>query len=150
MYGKGREAMGKIRKPTGRAVSMPAGIAWGAAVSYAVTLVCGAIAAWLMDHEIIELEAVGYGAMVILLLASALGALTARVLVKHRILPVCAATGGVYIAMLLATTAAFFGGRYSGVGVTVALVMAGALSVGLLGQGRKGTITRRNIKLKTG
>ena len=120
-------------KVTGTAMAMPAGIALGAGLSMLVTVVGSMLVAWLVSRESMPESAMGYGAMAILLIASALGAWLTAKRVKHRRLLVCALTGGVYYLCLLACTALFFGGQYSGMGVTALVVLAGCLSVGLMG-----------------
>ena len=137
------------QKATGRAMSMPAGIAVGMAVSLLVTLVGAFVLGWLIDKEMLEMNSIGYGAMVILLAASFLGALTAKTRIKHRYLVVCLVSGVGYYLVLLAITALFFGGQYQGMGVTLALVLAGAGTAGLLSIKKKKSITKGYRKLRT-
>ena len=138
------------QKATGRAMSMPAGIAMGVAVSLVITLIGALLLGWLVDRETLELNSIGYGSMVILLTASALGALTAKSRIKHRSLVVCLITGGGYYLSLLAITALFFGGQYQGLGVTMGVVLAGSGAAGLLSLKRKKSITKGYRKLRTG
>ena len=127
------------RKVTGTAVSMPAGIAIGCVVSLLLTLAGSSLAAKLISDEILKDTAIGYGSMLIVLLASALGAVTAISRVKRRYLQVCLLSGVSYYGLLLCVTALFFGGQYQGMGVTAMLVLAGVGSVVLLGTKEKKT-----------
>ena len=137
------------RKVTGRAMSMPAGIAMGVGVSLLLTLLGAIILGWLIDRELLEVNSIGYGAMIILLVASFTGALTAKLRIKHRLMIVCLLNGGGYFLSLLGVTALFFGGQYQGMGVTLALVLAGAASAGLLHLKKKKSITKGYRKLRT-
>lgn len=126
---------------------MPGGLALGWTVSMAVTLAGAMGAAYLISGETIAETSVGYCSMVILLTASVLGPLVAAGRIKHRRVFVCAVSGLIYYATLLAVTALFFGGQYQGMGVTGLLVFGGCAAVILLGlrQGRRGSARKRKI-----
>lgn len=134
-------------KVTGKAMSMPGGLAVGAGVSLGVTLLMAAVLAKLVDAERMAWENIGYGIMVLLLAASFAGAMVSFGKIKRQRMLVCGLSGVIYFAMLLAITALFFGGQYSAVGVTALLVLAGSGTAALLGlrQGRGGK--RKKIKL---
>lgn len=136
------------RKPTGRASSMPRGLAVGAAVSMAITLVSALVMAGLLDAEKLAWENVGYGIMVMVFCGAFLGAVTGYHLVKRQRMVVCLMGGGIYFLMLLAVTALFFGGQYDGVGATGVLILGGSGCAALLGlrQGRGGR-RRRNRRV---
>ena len=123
--------MVRNKKVTGTAASIPVGLCIGTAAALVVTLVGALVAAWLIETEKIGEEAIGYCSMVILMAASMLGAFTAQALIKHQRLIICAAAGACYYLTLLAMTALFFGGQYTGMGVT-ALVIAGGTAVIIL------------------
>ena len=126
-------------KVTGRAMTMPAGIAVGCGGAALVTAAGSALVAKLISDEVLVDTAIGYGAMLIVLLASALGAAVSAAKVKRRRLQVCLLSGLVYYGMLLGMTALFFGGQYQGMGVTALLVLAGTGTVILLGTREKKT-----------
>lgn len=126
-------------KVTGRAMTMPAGIAVGCGAAMLVTAAGSALVAKLISDEVLVDTAIGYGAMFIVLLASALGAAVSAAKVKRRRLQVCLLSGIVYYGMLLGMTAMFFGGQYQGMGVTALLVLAGTGTVILLGTREKKT-----------
>lgn len=137
------------RKVTGRAISMPAGIAAGIGVSLGMTLAGALLLGLLIDRETVSVNSIGYGSMVILLTSSMLGALIANSLIKHRALLVCVVSGAGYYLSLLAMTALFFGGQYQGMGVTLTLVLAGAVAAALLSVKRKNSITKGYRKLRS-
>ncbi len=113
------------KKVTGRASSMPGGLAAGALVQIVLTLGLAALGAKLIDLGYFQENAIGYFAMVILLGASFAGAMVAAGKIKRRRLLVCLLSGTVYFCILLSMTALFFGGQYSGVGVTGLMVLCG-------------------------
>lgn len=121
------------QKPTGRAMSLPGGLAVGAAVSLGITLLCAAALAKLIDMEKMPWESVGYGIIVLLFLASFLGAIAAHRAVKRQRLLVCGVSGLLYFGLLLSITALFFGGQYEGVWPTAAVVLCGSICAFLLG-----------------
>lgn len=118
---------------TGTASSMPAGLAMGGAVSLGITLLGSAVLAWLVHGERMDLDKIGYGILVLLLLGAFLGAEVAFRKIRRQRLLVCAASGVIYFGLLMALTALFFGGQYSAVGVTALLILAGSGTAGLLG-----------------
>lgn len=121
------------KKPTGRALTIPGGIAQGVTLSMIVTMLSCTILAWMVDTEKLPWEKIGYGIMVVLLLSSFLGAMLSFQKTKRQRLLVCLLSGFVYFGILLSLTALFFGGQYEAVGVTAALILAGSGSAGILG-----------------
>ena len=117
------------RKVTGTAVSMPMGIGIGCGISMILTLLGAGIVAKMIAEEILKETAVGYGAMIIILLASICGSLIAVKKVKKRKLQVSMLVGIGYFMLLLTMTALAFGGQYQGMGVTALLVFAGCSTV---------------------
>lgn len=136
------------QKVTGRASSIPIGLAIGLGISLAMTLAFSMAIAYLQSNEMIPETGLGYAAMLTLLAASAAGAAAAYHQIKHQRLLVCLGAGGCYYLALLAVTALFFGGQYNGMGVTGLVILGGAGCVGLLGLRRRtGTsVRRRKIK----
>lgn len=113
------------KRTTGRASSIPAGLAAGATVNIILTGILTAVLALLLDRERIPWDAVGYGILIMILLSAYLGAVTARNRIRRQRLLVCLMSGGIYFAILLSVTALFFGGQYEAVGVTALLVAGG-------------------------
>lgn len=133
-------------KPTGRALSMPAGLTLGAVVSLGITLLLTALIAKLVESEYMQQTQIGYGVMVMLMAASFLGALSAAGKIKRQRLVVCALSGLVYFGILMSITALFFGGQYEAVGVTGILVMGSAMLAVLAESRTKRRGNRRKIK----
>ena len=113
------------RKPTGRALSVPGGLAVGAAWALGTTLVLSALIAKLMETEHIPQEAAGYWVMGLLTAAAFLGAFRAFCRVKHQLLLVCLTSGAIYWGILLSITALFFGGQYEAVPETALMILCG-------------------------
>lgn len=135
------------KKPTGRASSMPAGLAMGGLCGLAVTLLGAGILAKLIDANTLPETSIGYGVMVILMLASFLGALLAYNKIKRQRMLVCMASGLSLFLILLSMTALFFGGQYSGVGVTALLILCGSGLAALLGLRENRGGKTRKIKI---
>lgn len=136
------------QKSTGRAMSIPAGLAFGAGISLGITLFMAAIIAYLLETEKITWEGAGYGIMALLLIASSLGSMMAYSMIKRQRLLVCLLSGVVYLGILLSMTALFFGGQYDAVGVTMALIIAGSGTSGLLGMREKGRGKREKSRVR--
>ena len=124
------------RKVTGTAVTMPVGIGIGCGISLSFTILGAGLVAKLISMEVLRETAIGYGAMMTVLLATVCGAGVAVNKVKKRILQVAMLVGAGYFALLLAVTALFFGGQYQGMGVT-ALLVAGGCGAVILMTGRE-------------
>ena len=126
------------QKVTGRASSIPGGLAVGAAASGSVTGLLTLLMALCLEKEIITWETAGYGIMIMIMLSAFLGSIIACTKIRHQQILVCLMSAGVYFAMLLSITALFFGGQYQAVGVTALLVVGGAICSALFvsGQGR--------------
>lgn len=135
--------MKNTNRISGRASSIPAGLALGGAVSVGVTILFAAIMAKLLVSESMTWENAGYGIMVLLIASSFAGAEVAYRKIKRQKLMICMLSGLVYFAILLSITALFFGGQYEAVGVTMGLITAGCGSAALRIQGRRGGKNRK-------
>ena len=124
-------------RPGSRALSMPAGLAVGTAISIGTTILLAAVLAKLIVMQLIEETRIGYGVLCILLISSYAGAWTAFSKIKRQRMLVCLLAGIVYLAVLLAATALLFGGQFEAVGVTALLVLGGSVTAGLLGAREK-------------
>lgn len=133
------------QKVTGRASSMPGGLAFGAAISVGLTLLIAGILTWLVSEEKLAWENIGYGIMVLLLISSFAGALAAYGRIKRQRMLVCGIAGVVYFGILLSLTALFFGGQYDGMPVTALLILGGSAAAGLLGLGGNRGGKRRKV-----
>lgn len=136
------------KQATGRARSVPAGLAAGAGVSVLVTLLGTALLAKLLDTQTVQWEAVGYGILTMVMLAAMLGSITAMKQIRRQAGIVCMLSGFVYWGILLSITALFFGGQYEAVGVTLLLIIGGSGCAFLLhvrqAGGGKGTRRKRS------
>ena len=125
------------RKATGRASSLPGGLAWGALVSLAITLIGSGLVAILVDRGTMPVNGIGYGAMVILVVSALSGSWIAWKRIQRLRLQVCLISGAVYYLMLLGITILFFGGQFHGMGVTALMVACGS-TLAILGGFSKG------------
>lgn len=139
--------MHKLLYNNGKASSMPAGILWGGIVSLLTTVLLSALLAWLIVTEKMDQQQMGYGIMVILSLASFLGAKAAFSKIQRRQLLVCSVTGAAYFVTLLCIAALFFGGQYSGVGETGLMIFTGCMLAFLLK--KPAGYTQKHRKVKT-
>ena len=114
------------RKATGTASSVSVGLTYGSLVFAAMVLAGCALAAKLIEKEILAWDQSGYAVLVILLLSSWTGAMVSAAKIKRRRLAVCLGSGVVHLLLLLCATALFFGGKYSGVGETALLIFCGS------------------------
>lgn len=138
------------RKPTGTAVSLPAGIGIGVGITVLITVIGAAVLAWLINGGAVPELGFGYGAMAVLLLSSALGSWIAAALVKHQRLVVCLVTGGIYFLLLIGLTAFCFGGQYQGLLPTALLIVGGSTAAALLGNMGQGNRTSGRHKYRSG
>lgn len=132
--------MVRNQKVTGNAMPLAAGVGTGVAVSGVLTLLGAALLAWLINGETMPFAGIGYGAMIVLAVSSAVGSWIAAALVKHRRLAVCMITGAGYLALLLGITAFCFGGQFQGVVPTVLLTAGGCAASALAGSSGQGSI----------
>lgn len=116
-------------KPKGTAKAIPIGLAIGGCVSLIITLIGSALLSYLALSEVIGEQGIGYGSMIILLVASIAGALTAERSVQKQRLQISLMSSALYYLILIGITALFFGGEYSGMGVSALIVVAGGLLV---------------------
>lgn len=139
--------MGKQANVKGKAASMPVGIAIGLGVGILITLIGAVLLAFALAGESMTVEAMGYGIMLVLFVATFLSSMVAMWCIKHRKMQVSLITAGVYLLTLLATNALFFGGQYEGVGATVLVVaIAGTVAAFIGSSGGKPLKHRRKIK----
>jgi hypothetical protein len=124
------------QKVTGRASSVPAGLATGALTGLAITLIISYLAAFMASRELLDRDMFGYCAMAVLILASFVSAKVAVAKIKKMPLQMAAASGLVLYVLLLSMTALFFGGQYDALGVTLVLGLIGSGAGGILASGK--------------
>lgn len=111
-------------KSTGRIMAMPAGIGMGVGISYASMLIGAGVLAWLILTQRVGESTIGWGSMGILILSSAIGSLAAWRGIRHRrIFVTCITLLGYYLTLLV--TALAFGGGFTAMGTTAAMVCLG-------------------------
>ena len=124
------------RKVTGRASSVPAGLAAGAITALGITLVTSLFVAYLVSGEYIGQDKIGYGAIFVLLMASAIGSWFAIRKIKKMPIQMAALSGLLFYVMLLSMTALFFGGQFNGMAVTLVFVLVGSGAGGIMASAR--------------
>ena len=135
-------------KYSGRAMSITGGATFGAGCALLWTLAGSALLAWLIHTQKLAEERVGYGSMVILLSASVMGSLVSYGKTKRQRLVTCLSSAGIYLMMLLGMTAFFWGGQYTGIGVTALLVIAGSGASVLVSMERERRGVRKTRKIR--
>ncbi len=130
-------------KYTGRASSIPGGIAMAAAVSMTTTVVLSAIIANFLNNEKLTWEQAGYWIMGMLYFASFAGTKFAVAVVKRQKFAISIMTGALNWGVLLCITALLFGGNFGAVWVTFGIIVAGSCSAAMLTFGQKKKFKRR-------
>lgn len=133
-------------KASGKALSIPMGVMWGTTAATVVTLIGAGLISKLIDKEWMIWEHMGYAVMILLLAASWIGSNISHRKTKRRRVFVCVITGLVYLIVLMAVTALFFGGQYSGVGETVLLVLCGCMLAALWDDPHRISGKKRHLK----
>lgn len=118
--------MGYIPKSAAANRSIPVGLAVGAVVSVGLTLAGAALLSKLIDREVIAESAIGYGVMILLMVASYLGSTMAYRSVRQQRLVVSMLSAAFYIGLLIAITILFFEGEFAGVWPAVLVILGGA------------------------
>ena len=113
--------------------TIPKGIGIGLALSIATTILGTIICAWLLSTGKIQEGSIGYIAAGLILLSSILAATVSVKIIKQKRLVICLIDGAAYFLLLLSINAIFYQGMYSGVGENGLLILAGVISVALLG-----------------
>ena len=114
------------RKMSGKGISIPIGVVIGALTALAVAMIGALLLAFLVMKETISIDGTGFGAMIVVGLASAAGAWLAAAVTKSNKLLVCGLTAIAFFAILLSMTAVFFDGVFHGVGLTALMILLGA------------------------
>lgn len=122
-------------KHSGRALSMPAGIGLGTGVAVGISVIGAVILACMVAGESLQMENIGAGCMVILVIASALGSITAAQTIKRHRLQVCMITALCYYLVLTGINALLFDAQYVGMLVTAAVVGITSAGVSFVGIG---------------
>ena len=112
--------------------SIPAAIGIGALISFMTMIIGAAVMTLLLANQTIEESAMGYGVLLIIILSVVIGSTVSILLARNRVLVVSLCTALTFALALLAMTAMFFGGQYSGVPVTLLVMGGSAIGVALI------------------
>ena len=138
-----------MKQKTGFSIgSIGTGVMIGTSVSMAGTLIGTAACAALISSETIAAESIGYCAMVIVLLASMTGAAIGAGKAKKKRLYTCMLVAASFVLSLLAITALFFDGVYTGVWVTALVISAGSVASAFLAKSNRKQNSSRRSKIK--
>ncbi|MDD5954247.1 MAG: hypothetical protein PUD38_03500 [Firmicutes bacterium] len=138
-----------MKQKTGFSIgSIGTGVMIGTSVSMAGTLIGTAACAALISSETIAAESIGYCAMVIVLLASMTGAAIGAGKAKKKRLYTCMLVAASFVLSLLAITALFFDGAYTGVWVTALVISAGSVASAFLAKSNRKQNSSRRSKIK--
>ena len=138
-----------MKQKTGFSIgSIGTGVMIGTSVSMAGTLIGTAACAALISSETIAAESIGYCAMVIVLLASMTGAAIGAGKAKKKRLYTCMLIAASFVLSLLAITALYFDGAYTGVWVTALVISAGSVASAFLAKSNRKQNSSRRSKIK--
>lgn len=140
---KGERSMIIKHQSTGKATSVPVGLGLSLVVNIVITTAITILIAALINQNKIKWEEAGYWIMFMILLSSFLGAKAAIVSVKTQVLLIAFMSGILYWIFLLSTTALFFGGNYSSVFETAALITSGSVAAALIRKSNTRVITKK-------
>lgn len=121
-----------MKPRTGKAVSVPTGLFFSLLTSIFITITVIAIIAILLLQNKITWKETGYWIMAMLLISSFAGSRMAIETIKTQRYLVSFMAGTVYWMILFCIAALFFGGNYSSVLETDALIISGSITAALL------------------
>ena len=107
-------------------IGKPSVLLFGILLSLLMTLIGSGILAKLMNSEVLTEDAIGYGAVTIVMLSSWIGAMTVNRKRSGKRILNCLVVAGGYLLTLLGINGLFFDGQYRGVAVTALLVFGGS------------------------
>ena len=149
LVGKGEREMAYRSKNIGKRVSVPAALAYGTAISFCIILLGAAIIAQMINKEIMGADKMGLGVMILIIAASYLGSKAAYLKIREKRLLISALSGFVVFCLLLCLTVVLFGGKFSGIGVTMLLILCGCGLTALPTKEGGGSGNRRKIKISS-
>lgn len=117
------------KKATGRAKTIPGGLAVGTAVFFIIIVLCGIVIAKIIERQIVAENNSGYLIAAAMIISSYAGCEIAIKQCKRRLILVAILSGVVYTISLLSITALFFGGEYEAIFPTTSLIFCGCVTV---------------------
>ena len=145
MASKGEKGM--LKQQTGRSPNLPKAVGAGVLTALTAAFLGAALLAKLVDMELLKMENLGYGILVLHLLSVFLGAGSAMVRGGHRASAAGGITGAGYYLVLLLVNGLFFGGSYSGLGVTLLLTVLAVGAAMLTHRQGRGRGRRKRYKI---
>ena len=136
-----------VKKISGRAPSLVKSVVAGLLMAGVWTLFCAMVIAKLVDGEMLPMENVGYGSMISVLSAVFMGASLAGRKAGHMVTQAAILSGLGYFVCLMLVNALFFGGSYTGMGVTGLMAALATGTVLLMAGKGSGKRTRRRYKI---
>ena len=124
--------MKSMMNPTGKAESVPKGMAISVFASMLSTLVMSAVIAVALNNETITWKQAGFWIMGMLFVASFIGGKSACLAIKRQRFVVSVMSGILYWGTLLCITALFFGGKFGAVLETAGVIGAGSCTSALI------------------
>lgn len=134
--------MGRKNLRSGKALSVPAGLAASLATNVMITFTLVGLTSYAVYKQIIAWEKCGYCIVVMLLVSSFLGTKVAVAAIKTQYFLIAVMSGLLYWGVLTLLTALFFGGNYGPVLETAALITAGSVTAVLIKRPARG----RNVR----
>ena len=120
----------------------------GGALGVLFSILCALLLTWLISSERLGQGGVDTGSLVILLVGSAAASVVSTLLFREKRLLVCVLSAVCFALIMLAMTAVFFGGQYSGLLPSGLVILAGSGCVCILGAvpQKKHNHGRRKVK----
>lgn len=136
------------KKSNSRPMGMAKAVGIGLCISLAITAILIIICAKMIEGERIGEGSIGVVAMVTLFLSTAFGSVSAAMLLGKQKMIAAIALAGVYFLTLLGLGAALFGGHFTGIPVTAAIILGTGALTGILTAGGKKTGAKKYRKYK--
>ena len=144
---KGKGEMHMLKRTTGQAPSQGKRLLQTLLWALIWTIGASLVVAMLIDREMLPMEKVGYGSMGILLICGYLLAKKSGAGKGRGQLIGTAASVGIYYLLLLLANGTFFGGEFRGFGVTLSVLLIGAILGSLSPWARRGASAGRRYKI---
>lgn len=112
--------------------SIPVAICAGTVISFVSMIIGVMIITLLLSNETIAEAVIGYAVLLTTLISVVVGTVVTVLLVKSRVFVLSLCTSSAFFLLLLALTAMFFGGQYSGVPATLLVIIGGSVGVALI------------------
>ena len=136
-----------LKKTTGRAPSQGKRLIKALILAIGWTLAASMVVAWMINIEILRLEQTGYASMIILLVCGLLLARRSDPGGKTEWMISTAIGVAAYYFGLVLVNLLFFGGEFVGFGVTLVVLLTGAVLGSITHRKGRGGHTRRRYKI---